>query len=119
MGKSPLRISMDRDSQINDSHNICNTEARTIIFRNHTIEQIIDELYTLGIQSVMVEGGEWLLNELISKDLFDEIWEFVSPMNLNQMDNSAKGGVRAPRIDGVCSVDTQSIGSVKLNRYVR
>ncbi len=90
-GKNPIRIFIDQNLEVPTNFNIYNEEAKTIVFNsiktevNHTIEyikldftknvlpQIFNTLYNLKIQSVIVEGGSFLLNNLIQQKLFDEV----------------------------------------------
>jgi diaminohydroxyphosphoribosylaminopyrimidine deaminase/5-amino-6-(5-phosphoribosylamino)uracil reductase len=107
-GKNPVRIFIDRNLQVPADFNIYNTEAPTIIFnelkeeeeghlrfirldfKGDLLDQISRHLYQLGIQSVLVEGGPFLLNDFIHKDLWDEALVFQNP------DLYFKEGIKAP-----------------------
>jgi diaminohydroxyphosphoribosylaminopyrimidine deaminase/5-amino-6-(5-phosphoribosylamino)uracil reductase len=107
-GKNPVRIFIDRSLQVPADFNIYNTEAPTIVFNamkegteNHLNyirldfegnipEQVTRHLHRLGIQSVLVEGGPFLLNDFIQKDLWDEALVFQNP------DLYFKEGIKAP-----------------------
>lgn len=89
-GKQPIRLVLDKELQIPSSAKLMNDDAPTIIFnlRKHSeqgqlqyykiandenvVQQIINALYQLRIQSVLVEGGAKLLQSFIDADLWDE-----------------------------------------------
>lgn len=116
-GKNPIRISMDNKNTISDIHNICNNEAETIIYRNKSIEQILDDMYSRGIQSVLVEGGKYLLDYLITHELFDEIKEFTSQVSIKDIGDGTVSGVKAPKIFNAKLIEQKEIGSIILKTY--
>lgn len=116
-GNNPLRISMDNKSEINQTYNINNKDAETIIFNQHSIEQIIEELYKKNIQSIFVEGGKYLLDYLIEHKIFDEIREFISPLTINQISNKATQGIKSPQIKHAIKTNSEKIGNITLNTY--
>jgi len=95
-GKNPLRIFIDKNLEVPRSFNIYNTQAETIVFNallsedagnikrikidftKNVLKQISDILYQLKIQSVIVEGGVFLLNDFIKQNLYDEVNVFVN-----------------------------------------
>ncbi|MBS1650972.1 MAG: bifunctional diaminohydroxyphosphoribosylaminopyrimidine deaminase/5-amino-6-(5-phosphoribosylamino)uracil reductase RibD [Bacteroidetes bacterium] len=107
-GKNPVRIVIDKNLEIPKSFNIYNAEANTIVFNaieegqkenilfiklnfNSTIiTQISEQLFLLNIQSVIVEGGTFLLNEFIKMKCYDEVYQFINPkLKFNK-------GIKAP-----------------------
>jgi len=96
-GKNPVRIFIDRKLEVPDTFNIYNREAQTIVFngvkdeqKDHirwikldfdkdVLSQVNEKLYDLQIQSVLVEGGAFLVNEFVKKDLWDEVLVFQNP----------------------------------------
>ncbi len=97
-GNSPIRVVIDKDLKIDNSFNIFDTSAKTIIFNalkneilNHLefvaidfaqshqqiFKTILKELYVRKIQSVIVEGGSKLHQSVIESDLWDEARIFV------------------------------------------
>lgn len=93
-GPSPVRLVVDMDLRLPSSLKIFNAEARTIIFntKKHSEEsdktgikyyrvtedtslvyQVVNALYPLKIQSVLVEGGAKLLQSFIDEGMWDEI----------------------------------------------
>jgi diaminohydroxyphosphoribosylaminopyrimidine deaminase / 5-amino-6-(5-phosphoribosylamino)uracil reductase len=89
-GKSPVRLVIDMDLKLPPTLKIFNNKSRTIIFNEHRhgdegntsyyqvgrdasiVQQILNGLYQLNIQSVLVEGGARLLQSFIDEDVWDE-----------------------------------------------
>jgi diaminohydroxyphosphoribosylaminopyrimidine deaminase/5-amino-6-(5-phosphoribosylamino)uracil reductase len=89
-GKNPIRVILDRNLTLPTSMKLFNDEARTLVFNtiktdNHNniqyykvdfdeqlIENILQVLYKEKIQSLIVEGGAFLLNSFIKSGLWDE-----------------------------------------------
>jgi diaminohydroxyphosphoribosylaminopyrimidine deaminase / 5-amino-6-(5-phosphoribosylamino)uracil reductase len=110
-GPNPLRIFIDKNLGVPADFNIYSAEAPTMVFnaersekRGHitlvkidfdqnVLEQISAHLYSMGIQSVMVEGGATLLSHFIAQKMYDEVQVFVNK------DLLLSHGLRAPRID--------------------
>ncbi len=109
-GRNPIRILIDFNLDVSENSNIYNDEAETIIFnsvknsedknlkfikieKENSINQILDKLYELQIQSVIIEGGRFTLQEFISQNLWDEAVILRNP-NLN-----LKNGTHAPEFN--------------------
>jgi diaminohydroxyphosphoribosylaminopyrimidine deaminase/5-amino-6-(5-phosphoribosylamino)uracil reductase len=106
-GKNPLRITIDKWIRIPKHFNLFDKSTPTLIFTsvneisNENLEyvkidfekpiipQVLDELYKRNIQSLLVEGGELLLNSFIDSDLWDAARVFISDKELGK-------GVNAP-----------------------
>jgi len=89
-GPSPLRLVIDMDLKLPSSLKIFNDKQRTVILnkiiheqKDHLIyyqvtedvslvHQIVNALYQMKIQSVIVEGGARLLQSFIDDDMWDE-----------------------------------------------
>jgi len=91
-GVNPIRILIDRDLNVPASYHLLDGSIPTIVyteienaanskanlqyitldFSRDIIEQINNSLYQNKIQSVIVEGGAFLLNTLILNNLWDE-----------------------------------------------
>lgn len=89
MDLQPIRLVIDMDLKIPQTHNIFDATSRTIIF-NHKIQkeennliwykinngnipqQICNALYKLEIQSVLIEGGAKLLQSFMDINLWNE-----------------------------------------------
>ena len=108
-GKNPLRISIDRKLRLTKKLNILddtiptiiyngvknsksvNTEFIKIDFDKNIIPEILKDLHSRDIQSVIIEGGEKLLNSFIKENLWDEARIFVG-------NKYFKNGIKAPLI---------------------
>ena len=88
-GRNPVRIVIDLELKVPTDFNIYNEEADTIVFSTvkssaeghlkfikldptHMLTSLMEHLYELQIQSVLVEGGAYTLNKLIEANLWDE-----------------------------------------------
>ena len=88
-GRNPVRILIDFDLKIPKDFKIFNSEAETIIFnsvkeeqsgnlkfikleKENFVENLLSKLFELQIQSVIVEGGSFTLQQFINKNLWDE-----------------------------------------------
>ncbi|MEO6301675.1 MAG: bifunctional diaminohydroxyphosphoribosylaminopyrimidine deaminase/5-amino-6-(5-phosphoribosylamino)uracil reductase RibD, partial [Bacteroidia bacterium] len=127
-GKNPVRIFIDRDLEVAQNFNIYSKEAKTIVFNGikegemenivfvklnfemNALQQIIDKLYELKIQSVLVEGGRRLLNDFIQQNIFDEILVFENPnLKFGQ-------GIKAPQMNLIGHFD--QVGADKLFKFL-
>lgn len=90
-GPSPIRLVIDTDLRLPVTLRIFNEKQKTIIFNTmkheekgnlmyyqvtddvNLVHQIINALYHLKIQSVLVEGGARLIQSFIDEELWDEI----------------------------------------------
>ena len=90
-GRSPIRLVVDMDLRLPTSLKIFNEKQKTIVFNTikheedknlshyqvtgvvSLVHQIVNALYQLKIQSVLVEGGARLLQSFIDEDLWDEV----------------------------------------------
>jgi len=90
-GPSPIRSVVDMDLKLPLSLKIFNDKQRTVIFnkmiheeKDHLIyykvtgdaslvQQIVNALYKMKIQSVIVEGGARLLQSFIDEEIWDEV----------------------------------------------
>lgn len=110
-GRNPLRVIIDKDLKLSDDLNIFNEDAKTIVFNskktaiegNVTFVEIdfyglvpqfiLYQLYLMEIQSVIIEGGAFTINEFINFNLWDEARIFKSKKPIHQ-------GVKAPVLSG-------------------
>jgi diaminohydroxyphosphoribosylaminopyrimidine deaminase / 5-amino-6-(5-phosphoribosylamino)uracil reductase len=96
-GKNPIRIVVDMELRLPQSLKLFNGSSPTIVFnyKKHTIEnvksslqngvhycqvtedvslvhQMLNALYSMNIQSLLIEGGAYLLQSFIDEGLWDE-----------------------------------------------
>jgi len=107
-GTNPIRIVIDSQLKLNPSLLLFNDEAQTIILnkKTHSIsgnlswiklpeinpETIVETLYKLRIQSVIIEGGGTTLQSFIDSGLWDEAMVI-------QGNNPLINGTKGPRIN--------------------
>ena len=109
-GKNPTRIVIDENLKLNEDLNLFNSESKTIVFNsiksdenkinqfikidfNSLIESMLNELYKLKIQSVIIEGGKTTLQSFIDNRSWDEARIFTANTNLTN-------GLKSPNIKG-------------------
>lgn len=108
-GPNPKRIVVDFNLELPGTLNLFNSDAKTIVLNNKKEElqnnitfkkisdkntsTILDALFELKIQSVIIEGGRQLLTSFINDGLWDEIRKLESNVMLNS-------GVAAPNFSG-------------------
>lgn len=113
-GQNPIRLLIDWDLQVPKHYNLLNTEAETIIFNQHIdrrdgnlqyitirkdnfLNNLMDKLYELQIQSMIIEGGTYTIQQFINENLWDEAIIFKNPnKNLNF-------GTKAPKFPMVAA----------------
>lgn len=111
VGNNPVRVIIDKDLKLAKELNIFNSDSKTIIFNNFKTERddniqyiqidfyglvpqfILYQLYLMEIQSLIIEGGAYTINEFIQHDIWDEIRVIRSK-------NKLGGGIPAPIIEG-------------------
>jgi diaminohydroxyphosphoribosylaminopyrimidine deaminase/5-amino-6-(5-phosphoribosylamino)uracil reductase len=108
-GGSPIRMVIDRKLRLPRQLKVLDHAAATVIFneitdkqegnlryvqldfRGNIPEQVMQKLYVMGIQSLIIEGGRKLLESFISKNLWDEARIFTGAKIFG-------AGVQAPSI---------------------
>ena len=88
-GRNPVRILIDFDLKVPEKFNVYNSEAETLVFnsvkdsekgnikfirigKEDFLENLTQKLYENQIQSVIVEGGSFTLQQFIDAELWDE-----------------------------------------------
>ena len=125
-GKYPLRLLMDRRGDLPVHLALFNDGAETRVyldvlsvlppygkqagvtcvrldFSRDILLQILDDLYRLSVQSLLVEGGHRLLESFISAGLWDEIRVEQSPVFLKEGVPSPSwphGRIRTTEVEG-------------------
>jgi diaminohydroxyphosphoribosylaminopyrimidine deaminase/5-amino-6-(5-phosphoribosylamino)uracil reductase len=109
-GKNPTRIVIDEKLKLNEDLNLFNSESKTIVFNsikseknkinqfikidfNNLMEKMLNELYKLNIQSVIIEGGRTILQSFIDNNSWDEARIFTANRTLIN-------GLKSPNIKG-------------------
>ena len=122
-GRSPVRIVLDRQQKLSPSLHLFDGSVPTLVFteaphaplpnveylpvsdyRRNVLPEIMETLYTRGLQSLLVEGGSQTLQSFIAAGLWDEIFVEETPYLLHS-------GVKAPEIsDGYPFATEHSFG---------
>lgn len=112
-GHNPIRVILDRNCRIPISNKLFDGEVKTyvftekvqepieknnvtyipILFDENFLNSLLEELYLLNINSLLVEGGAKLLTSFIEKELWDEALIEISDQNFFE-------GIKAPSIHG-------------------
>ncbi|WP_044172991.1 bifunctional diaminohydroxyphosphoribosylaminopyrimidine deaminase/5-amino-6-(5-phosphoribosylamino)uracil reductase RibD [Flectobacillus major] len=126
-GKSPIRILIDKDLRIADNAKIYSEGQKTICYnlqkeaiegdilfckippQTDLLSFLIDDLYQKKVQSLIVEGGAYLLNSLIKTSLWDEALVWESSMVLGD-------GIAAPILEKPVFAQ-QQVGDNILKNY--
>jgi len=75
------------------------------------IPTLLQQVYRLGIQSLLVEGGKHTLQAFLETGLWDEIRQFKAPQAL-------ESGLKAPDINSILIFNSQAVGIDQLNIYL-
>jgi len=127
--KNPIRIVLDRNLLISENFHVLNHESETIIlnekeeksvknlsyielnFDKYFLENLIKKLYDKNIQSLIVEGGAFTINEFLKLNLWDEIKMFKSKNLI------LKNGTKAPNVTSYNNFYTKIIRNDELTTY--
>lgn len=89
VGRNPIRILIDFNLKVPSDFNLYNDEAETIVFnslkdtiernikfikieKENFLDHLMKKLFELQIQSVIIEGGSFTLQQFINQNLWDE-----------------------------------------------
>ncbi|HVM89661.1 MAG TPA: bifunctional diaminohydroxyphosphoribosylaminopyrimidine deaminase/5-amino-6-(5-phosphoribosylamino)uracil reductase RibD [Puia sp.] len=128
-GTDPVRMAVDMDLRLPQSLKIFNQKSKTVIFNSikyeekgnllyyqvtndvSIIHQMLNALYQLKIQSVLVEGGAKLLQSFIDEGIWDEARVINNEALI--IDN----GVNAPLLNQAQLTNTESVFSDRISYY--
>jgi len=93
-GENPIRVILDSRNNLPEGLSVFNDQAVTQILRRSSSEPVVilEDLYHLDIQSLIVEGGLKTLQAFIDGDLWDEIYQYMGP------EVYLKEGIKAPTL---------------------
>ena len=113
-GHSPVRLVLDMNLRLPSHLKIFNREVRTIVFNSikegedngllyyrlnkvsGVIPQMMDALYQMNIQSVLVEGGAKMLQSFIDEGCWDEVRIITNQQLTLNHDQNGETGLKAP-----------------------
>lgn len=128
-GNSPIRLIIDMDLRLLSSLKVFNRQVKTIVFNTikheedgnllyyqvtkdvSLVSQIVNALYQLKIQSVIVEGGARLLQSFIDEGMWDEA-RVISNKQL-----VIGKGLPAPQLTNAIKTEEQIILSDSIEIY--
>jgi diaminohydroxyphosphoribosylaminopyrimidine deaminase/5-amino-6-(5-phosphoribosylamino)uracil reductase len=112
-GKNPTRFVLDRQGKIDSNYFVNDGKTETVViteqenlmvddninveiitFDNQLSQKIVDMVYRLGLQSIIIEGGRQTLQTFIDDHLWDEARVFVS-------DTILEKGIPAPQLNRI------------------
>jgi diaminohydroxyphosphoribosylaminopyrimidine deaminase/5-amino-6-(5-phosphoribosylamino)uracil reductase len=126
-GKNPIRIVIDKQLTLDNNLSLFDRSQSTICYnllknedsphlawvklkRDFTIKDILQDLYHRNIQSVIVEGGSYLLQAFISENLWDEARVFTGKANFGS-------GIPAPWMTQFSS-EIMNVSGDRLSVYI-
>lgn len=128
-GKNPVRIVLDKSLSLPTDLCLFKNAAPTIIFtslehatssqpeyikidfQRDILPQIMEILYQRGLQSLLIEGGAFLLQSFINAGIWDEAFVEHSQSNLYK-------GVKAPEIRNKISYCTEICFETEIRHYI-
>ena len=127
-GRNPTRIVIDKELQLSPVLKVFNNEAKTIIYNSkkdsigehlvhikleneNFLEQLLDSLFEMNIQSVLVEGGAKTLQSFIDNGLWDEA-RVITNENL-----FIENGIAAPGLENCIVEKTERYFADGINYY--
>jgi len=128
-GKSPLRIVIDRKLKLPRSLHLFSKDAHTIVFNEvlqeekdgllfyklkpaeNLLPQVLEALFGLSVQSVIVEGGALLLQSFIDANLWDEARIICNESQI------AGSGVNAPLLKNAVKINEESLLTDKISYF--
>src|SRR5688572_21611951 len=133
-GPSPIRLIVDMNLRLPSSLKIFNRQTRTIVFNTikheeennllywqvtndvSLVHQILNALYHLKIQSVLVEGGARLLQSFIDESIWDEA-RIISNQQLAPDLYRDGNGLAAPLLENADKTKEQKISTDTIEYY--
>lgn len=128
-GKQSVRLVLDKQLRLPNTLKLFNDEARTVVFNSiknseegnvqyyqlpadaDTVPALLNALYQLNINSVLVEGGAQLLQSFIAAGLWDEA-RIITNEQL-----TVGNGLAAPKLMSAVQTAEQIIGTDRIVYY--
>lgn len=123
-GKDPIRIIIDRNLRLKQELHVFDQKRLTLVYncmkdeklnnlvfikieRKNFLHQLFADLHDRSIQSVIIEGGSTLLNQIIELGLWDEARVFKSERLFHK-------GIAAPKLQHFDIIDETNLMQDKL-----
>lgn len=111
-GPNPLRLTIDRHKSLPQTLHLLDGSTPTVVYTHENLQEILDDLYGRGIQSLLVEGGAKLLQSFIDAGLWDDARIETAPTCLGQ-------GIAAPLLAEEQLQSQQNYGGHIIQLYRR
>ena len=128
-GNNPVRILIDLECKVPLSNHLFNNDSKTIVFNkfkesteknilykminSSSISEIMEACYSLGIQSILVEGGAKTLQSFIDSNIWDEARVITNTeMHIPE-------GIDAPQLNTFLSSEKSYLLKDDINIYHR
>jgi len=129
-GAQPVRIAIDTELRVPLSYKLYDRSVRTIIFNTHKqqeednllfyklerdhsfVPQMLQALYQLNIQSVLVEGGTKLLQSFIDGGVWDET------RIITNTDMLIQEGLNAPALSNASLIKKETYLNDSIHYYL-
>ena len=109
-GKHPIRIVLDKNKTLSKDFKVFDDNAKTILIKESSADNICNLLYKANINSVIVEGGAKTLQLFMNSGLWDEARVFIGQSDFRE-------GIKAPKCKGEL-IDEQQLLDDTLKIYV-
>ena len=109
-GPNPLRLTIDRHKSLPQTLHLLDGSTPTVVYTHESLQEILDDLYGRGIQSLLVEGGAKLLQSFIDAGLWDDARIETAPTCLEQ-------GIAAPLLAEEQLQSQQNYGGHTIQLY--
>lgn len=109
-GKHPIRIVLDKNKTLSKDFKVFDDNAKTILIKESSADNICNLLYKANINSVIVEGGAKTLQLFMNSGLWDEARVFIGQSDFRE-------GIKAPKCKGQL-IDEQQLLDDTLKIYV-
>lgn len=101
-GKNPLRVIVSRSGSMDQGSKVFNKSAETLIFtcndkltfpgvrvirltdNEDFVTEILTVLHGMGVQSLFVEGGAFIIGSFVESGLWDEARRFTGPVRFGE-----------------------------------
>ncbi|MGH2563761.1 MAG: bifunctional diaminohydroxyphosphoribosylaminopyrimidine deaminase/5-amino-6-(5-phosphoribosylamino)uracil reductase RibD [Ginsengibacter sp.] len=127
-GNNPVRIVIDRELKLPRELRIFNKNAKTLIYNleenltlenlvyiklenENVIEQMLQSLFEMNIQSIIIEGGTKLLESFINAGLWDEARVITNEQLI------LGNGIAAPEVEGFILEKEEKYFSDRIDYY--
>lgn len=127
-GNNPVRIVIDRELKLPRELRVFNKDSKTLIYNlgenltvenlvyiklenENFIEQMLQSLFEMNIQSIIIEGGTKLLESFINAGLWDDARVITNEQLI------LGNGIAAPEMKGLISEKEERYFSDRINYY--